>query len=244
MTTFTYDAYREFLDRLRRRGYAFGTYAEPVPERTVVLRHDVDWSPERARQMARIEAERGVSATYFFLVGSPLYNVRARRVRRVLETIESLGHRVGVHFSTHEFWDDEPEESALAARVRDEQRVLSTVVDDLADAVSFHIPPEWVLGVEYEGFTSAYAPQFFEEITYVADSNQRWRDEPPLVDADPDRVQVLVHPGLWASADESFGSRLDAERSRRLDGIRAYLDDQYGAVVDTLRDEAVAEGGQ
>jgi peptidoglycan/xylan/chitin deacetylase (PgdA/CDA1 family) len=244
MTAFTYDAYREFLDRLRRGGYAFGTYAEPVPERTVVLRHDVDWSPERARQMARIEAERGVSATYFFLVGSPLYNVRARRVREVLETIESLGHRVGVHFSTHEFWADDPGESDLGARVREEQRVLSTAVDDVADAVSFHIPPDWVLGVDYEGFTNAYAPQFFEEITYVADSNQRWRGEPPLVDVDPDRVQVLVHPGLWASADGSFGERLDAERGRRLEAIRAYLDDQYGAVVDTPGVGMVTDGGQ
>jgi len=231
MTEFTYDAYREFLDSLLDRGYAFGGFDEPVPEETVVLRHDVDWSPERARRMARIEADRGVSSTYFVLVSAPLYNVRADRVRAAIAEIESLGHRVGVHFSTHEYWDADPGPDAVAARVREEQRALGTVVDDVADTVSFHIPPDWVLGVDYDGFTNAYAPAFFEEVAYTADSNQRWRDDSAFDGTPPERVQVLVHPGLWAADDERFGDRLDGERDRRFDAVRTYLDDQYGAVL-------------
>jgi peptidoglycan/xylan/chitin deacetylase (PgdA/CDA1 family) len=231
MTEFTYDAYRAFLDGLLDRGYDFGGFDAPVPDRTVVLRHDVDWSPERARRMARIEADRGVRATYFLLVSAPLYNVRADRVRAALDEIESLGHSVGVHFSTHEYWGTDPGSAAVAERVREEQQVLGTVVDDVADAVSFHVPPDWVLGVDYDGFTNAYAPQFFEEVAYTADSNQRWREDPAFDGIPPDRVQVLVHPGLWGETDAGFGDRLDAERDRRFDAVRDYLDDQYGSVL-------------
>jgi len=231
MTEFTYDAYGAFLDGLLDRGYGFAGFDAPVPDGTVVLRHDVDWSPERARRMARIEADRGVTATYFFLLSAPLYNVRAGRVRAAIEEIESLGHRVGVHFSTHEYWDADPGPGAVVERVREEQRALETVVDDVVDAISFHIPPDWVLGVEYDGFTNAYAPAFFDEVAYTADSNQRWREDPAFDGTPPDRVQVLVHPGLWADADADFGDRLDAERDRRFDAIRAYLDDQYGSVL-------------
>jgi peptidoglycan/xylan/chitin deacetylase (PgdA/CDA1 family) len=231
MTEFTYDAYRAFLDGLLDRGYDFGGFDAPVPGGTVVLRHDVDWSPERARRMARIEADRGVTATYFLLVSAPLYNVRADRIRAAIEEIESLGHRLGVHVSTHEYWDADPGREAVAERVREEQRTLGTVVDDVAEAVSFHIPPDWVLGVDYDGFTNAYAPAFFEDVAYTADSNQRWREDPAFDGTPPERVQVLVHPGLWADADAGFGDRLDAERDRHFDAVRAYLDDQYGSVL-------------
>lgn len=232
MTEYSYAAYRDLLDDLRAAGYEFGAFDGPPDEGTVVLRHDVDWSPERAARMAAIEADRGVTATYFVLVTSPLYNVLTREVRDAIETIESLGHRVGVHVSTHQYWDDDPGDEAVAARVREEQAVLDTVVDDVAEAVSFHIPPEWVLGVDYDGFTSAYAPAYFEEVAYVADSTQRWRAEPPFEGAIPDRLQVLVHPGAWAETDQGFLDRLDAERERRFDAVRASLDDQYVSAVD------------
>lgn len=231
MTEFSYDAYGAFLDEFRSAGYEFGWFDGPPPDGTVVLRHDVDWSPERARRMAELEADRGVTATYFVLVTSPFYNVLTRETRDALATIESLGHRIGVHFSTHQYWREDPGADAVTERVREEQAVLDTVVDDVADAVSFHIPPDWVLGVDYHGFTNAYAPTYFEEMAYTADSNQRWREDPPFDGAIPDRVQVLVHPGVWADDDQGFEERLAAERENRFEAVRTYLDDQYVSAV-------------
>jgi hypothetical protein len=228
---FTYDAYRAFLDEFKDRGYSFRGFGDPATDDTIILRHDVDWSPERALRMARIEAERGVQSTYFFLVTSPFYNVLHEDTRDILRTIQGLRHDVGVHFSTHEYWRDDPGNAAVSARVREEQRILDTVVEDPTDAVSFHIPPDWVIGTDYDGFTNAYAPAYIEEMAYAADSNQRWREDPPFDGGLPERVQVLVHPGVWAESDERFAQRLDSARSRRFDAVRAYLDEQYGSVV-------------
>src|SRR6056297_3345994 len=82
---FTYDAYADLLDGLRERGFEFVSYGGPVEDGAVLLRHDVDWSPSRALRMAELEADRGVTATYFFLLASPLYNAFFRETREAVE---------------------------------------------------------------------------------------------------------------------------------------------------------------
>lgn len=202
---FTYDWYRAFLGHLDATGTRFRTYADDLETGDVVLRHDVDLSPDRALRVARIEADLGVRATYFFLLSSPLYNVHNRHTRTVIREIESMGHDVGLHFSTHQHWPDDTviDDATVEGAVERERAALGTVADPV-DAVSFHAPPDWVLGHEFEAFDSAYAPAFVTEATYRADSNQRWREEPPLADGVPDRLQVATHPGLWGDQDRPF----------------------------------------
>lgn len=206
---FTRDWYRGFLERLSD-SYRVQPFGTPVPPGTALLRHDVDLSVAAAVEMARVEAEMGLSATYFLLAGSPLYNLLDRGTRERVREIEALGHDVGLHFSTHTYWPAgrRPSDRALAARVRAEQEVLDAVARDPVDAVSFHVPPEWLLGEAVEGVASAYAPAVFSEIGYVADSGQRWRERSPLGGELPDRLQVLVHPGLWGEEDATFEQRV------------------------------------
>ena len=87
--------------------------------------------------------------------------------------------------------------------------VLDSVLDGTPTSVSFHIPPDWVLGETFEEFQSAYAPAYFEDVSYVADSSQRWRDDPPTVDSREEAMQVLTHPGLWAPSDADFEGRVE-----------------------------------
>ncbi|WP_336036865.1 hypothetical protein [Halobacterium yunchengense] len=224
---FTFDWYGSFLDDLRDAGYRFRTYDQPVEDGDVLLRHDVDWSPRNALEMARMEADRGVTATYFFLVTSPLYNPHHRPVRLLVRELEELGHDVGLHFSTHQHFAGEPTDDELVDRVRDEQTALAQVCEDPANAVSFHRPPEWVFRESYEGFTSTYERRFFEEIDYHGDSNQRWRGDHPLAGGRAAKMQVLVHPGLWGDEDASFVERLREHTNSRLDRTARFLDEQF-----------------
>lgn len=218
--TFSFDWYESFLRAIQVEGYAFGQYGEPITPGTVLLRHDVDLSVDRARRMAEIEADLGVRSTYFVLVASPLYNVLDHETRETLRAIADLGHDIGLHFSTHQYWAptevpaaDEP----ITERVGDERATLSTVVDPV-ETVSFHIPPEAVLRREFDAFPSTYEPRFFTEIEYYGDSDQRWRDETPRPTEFGDKTQVLVHPGLWGETDDPFQRRVRegvAETQRR-----------------------------
>lgn len=207
---FTHRWYRRLLQRLQAEGYAFGTFSDGFGDGDVVLRHDVDLSVDRAVEMARIEAELGVESSYFVLLSSSLYNPFEADRRDAIHEIEALGHDVGLHFSTHRHWtvDDSPPPSEIERRVRREREVLETLVPTV-DVVSFHRPPPWVLGRSFDDFENTYAPAYFEDVGYVADSTQRWREDPPRIDDLAETVQVLTHPGLWAETDATFDRRVE-----------------------------------
>lgn len=219
---YTLDWYRGFLDRLRSDGYRFQSFDDHPAEGAVLLRHDVDLSVDAALAMARVEADLGVQSTYFFLLSSPLYNVFERETREQIAAIRALGHDVGVHFSTHAYWasDEQPLDAELAKQIRGEQAALATVTDPVS-AVSFHIPPEWVLGRQIPEVRSAYEPALFTDIDYVADSSGRWREQHPLDGGLGETVQILTHPGLWGETDASFDDRIEAAIAGACDRSRA-----------------------
>lgn len=224
---FTFEWYGDFLDRLCDHGCRFRGYDDELEAGDVILRHDVDWSPRRALRTARLEAERGIEAAYFFLISSPFYNVVHKPTRRIISRMASLGHDVGLHFSVHQYWNEEPPEAELVERIAAEQRILSAVADDPIETVSFHRPPEWVCGRTFSSVDSTYEERFFTDVAYRGDSNQRWRDEPPLADGVPERMQVLVHPGLWGEEDATFAERLATLTDRRLGRTRRFMHDQF-----------------
>ncbi|WP_224338528.1 hypothetical protein [Haloprofundus halobius] len=224
---FTFDEYGRLLDSLIEDGYTFTDY-ERMPSRgQVILRHDVDWSPEKALRMARMEADRDIRATYFFLVTTPFYNVHARDIRESIAEIEALGHDIGLHFSTHEYWREEPLESDLIRRIDGERQALDPVVGDLAETIAFHIPPEWTLDRSFNGFVNSYEPRFFSAVTYLGDSGQRWRSGHPFEEEIPERMQLLTHPGLWGDADATFEERLEQQQERRFDAVQGFLASEF-----------------
>ncbi|APE95104.1 polysaccharide deacetylase family protein [Halodesulfurarchaeum formicicum] len=213
---FTYSWYEDFLDRIQAAGYEIRRFADGVDPGTVVIRHDVDLSIRDALRMALLEADRGIATTYCFLLSSALYNPLDREQREQIREIESLGHEIALHFSTHEYWeaDHEPADSEINRRVDEERAVLETLVSDPVETVSFHSPPEWVLSRDLADIRNAYSPAYFEEMSYVADSGQRWRTAPPVVGDFGESAQILTHPGLWSESDGSFTQRVEQAVTR------------------------------
>ncbi|WP_096388805.1 polysaccharide deacetylase family protein [Halopenitus persicus] len=207
---FTHHWYRRFLQRLLAEGYDFRAFSDRVGDGDVILRHDVDLSVDAAVTMARIEADLGIRSTYCVLLTSPLYNPLEGAHRNALRAIKALGQDVCLHFSTHEYWpaNHPPGADAIERRVQEERSVLEGIVP-ATDTVSFHRPPSWVLNREFDGFRNAYAPAYFDEIGYVADSSQRWREDPPRIESLPETLQLLTHPGLWSETDEGFVNRVE-----------------------------------
>jgi hypothetical protein len=208
---FTYDDYRRVLEYLDTN-YTWTDYEGEVSAYEVILRHDVDYSPRKAVRLAEIEAERGVTGTYFFLLRSQFYNVFTPEVVDAIQTIEGLGHDIGLHFSTHAHWEEEPASSVLYEQIETEFELLQRLPVSIVRVVAFHNPPDWTLRRAFKTIVSTYEPQFFDEITYVADSNQRWRETDPFVTELPPRIQLLVHPALWGSRPGSVHDRLREER--------------------------------
>jgi hypothetical protein len=91
---FTYREYERFLDRLAGRELVpLHEFARGGGD--LALRHDVDSRLDSALELARLEHERGLRATYFVLHTAPYWDDDdlVPRVRRLQE----LGHEVGLH---------------------------------------------------------------------------------------------------------------------------------------------------
>src|SRR5262245_23044590 len=98
---FTWDSYRALLEILGRenRNLRFLDLEREVePPRYFILRHDVDFCLQTALEMAQLEAQLGVRATYFILLSSPSYNVFSAPENSIPARLVELGHEVALHY--------------------------------------------------------------------------------------------------------------------------------------------------
>lgn len=97
MKDFSYKIYARLLDTLSAAGYSFITFGqyclrEDLPEKFVILRHDVDRIAWNAVVMARMEHAKNIKASYYFRVAEEAYDEKA------IKEIISLGHEGGYHY--------------------------------------------------------------------------------------------------------------------------------------------------
>ena len=72
---FTLGGYRNLIETFRSNGYAFVDFHNVDPAKShVILRHDIDFSIKKAVTLAALEAELGVTSTWFVLLRSDMYN--------------------------------------------------------------------------------------------------------------------------------------------------------------------------
>ncbi len=65
---------------------------EKLPPRFAMMRHDIDRKPGNALFTARIEAESGIRATYYFRRYGSAFRPE------IMREIEGMGHEVGYHY--------------------------------------------------------------------------------------------------------------------------------------------------
>ena len=196
--------YCELLDAAESGGYRFATFdAEPQPGE-VILRHDVDLSLEAALELARLERERGVRATYFLMTESVFYNLNSEQGREALRELRGLGHAGGLHA-------DHPRASR----------------DDRFDSVvAWHNPEPEYMSEPVSGFVNVMQPPWFTKGKYRSDSNQHWREGCPHEDLRTgafDWLQLLTHPEIWvyegATMRETMSAMLEQKRDEWLEQL-------------------------
>lgn len=201
---FTRGAFARMLDAALASGYRFLGYSEAGAgvdgDRLCLLRHDVDVDPAAALELAEIEAGRGVQATYFVMLRSPLYNALGRANQTLLREIAQLGHWIGLHFDVAFTPDNRPAIDWLET----EADVLATMLGVPVESVSFHQP---MLGtadprsIRSERLVSAFD---FPGFVYVSDANKALREGSFIQlfrEARIPRIQLCIHPVWWATDD-------------------------------------------
>jgi hypothetical protein len=197
---FTLSNYRKLLI-LASDKYTFHFFNEDYVKRSIILRHDLEFSVPIALEMAQIEADLGIKATYFVQLHSEFYNaIEKATIKSILE-IEKLGHQIGLHFDSH-FWNIEDEEQ-LEGKITFDKEVLEGYIDSKLKAFSFHNNTEFSLSCrkeKYAGLLNVYSNYFRKHYAYNADSLGYWRFErleDRFREGKEAAIQVLIHDGMW-----------------------------------------------
>ncbi len=212
--TYTPQTYARLLKLLKDREYRFAGYNETpsIKEapKIVYLRHDIDYSPGWALAFAEINADHGVSGTFFFQTRSPIYNLLAYPTLAIVGKIAALGQHVGLHYTIHE--DNASDEATLIAHIAEEYRRAREYLPKMAPVFSWHNPslaPHILasgMDMTVPGMTNTYSRHFFEEVKYYADSNLRHsvQDFENIIDAGHPWLQLLFHPFQWMAEGQDM----------------------------------------
>lgn len=225
---FTLENYARLIETAKEKGFNFISYTDEfVPERKDILwRHDVEFEPDIALEMAEIESSFGVKSTYFFQIHSPFYNLFDPHYTTVFNKIKELGHYVGLHFDSHYYKIDE--EAKLNEYITIDKEYFEKVLDTKIDAFSFHNTTPFTHGCleyKYAGLINVYSSHFKTKFNYCGDSLGYWRFdrlEDVLNDENIRHLQVLTHDANWSemilSPRQRFISAIQNRAKRLLEG--------------------------
>jgi hypothetical protein len=197
---FTLSNYRKLLI-LASDKYTFHFFDEQYKNKSILLRHDLEFSVPIALEMAQVEADLGIKATYFIQLHSEFYNTLEKATVKSILKIQKLGHQIGLHFDSH-FWNIE-DEAQLEGKITFDKEVLEGYIDSKLRAFSFHNNTEFTLSCrkeKYAGLFNVYSNYFRKHYAYNADSLGYWRFErleDRLREGKEDAIQVLIHDGMW-----------------------------------------------
>lgn len=199
---FTYEAYSKLVKKIINRGYIITDYeGYHNYEKCVILRHDVDLSITKALELAKLEADMGVTSTYFVLISSPFYNVFSKKTFKEMEQIKLLGHNIGLHFDELNYSDQYYNANGgIKAAIFYEAEMLERVIGEKVKYVSMHRPSKKTLDSNYDlsPMVNSYGEKFFSEFKYISDSRRLWHDnvEKIIEQEEYNYIQILTH-AFW-----------------------------------------------
>ena len=187
-------------------------YITDVMPKFCVLRHDIEFSIDRALKMARIEIdELDVKSTYTVQLRNNTYNALSQKNIKAVQEIKKLGHHIGLHQNPPLMPEDE-----LIDYIMKDIETLEHYYDFEVDRFAFHRcgsnPSILEKYVQVPDKINCYAKEFFHyfdgnkpndlRVHYLADSNHQWKYGHPFhIDYwdKPQKMQLLTHPFSWSN---------------------------------------------
>lgn len=212
---FDYESYCDQLRKLKKTHvdmrFCDFVHSDSV-EKYFILRHDVDFSPAAALNMAKLEVEIGVRASYFLLFTSDNYNLLSEQHRDLPRQLVDLGHEVGLHYDVAAY--AKLGRAPLVDSLIAEAEFLGNLTGIKVKSIAMHNPS--IYGEDpfrnEPRFINAYADRFTKDISYLSDSCGAWRDSTILALQEniPSRFQLLIHPIFWSEDDADRWARLES----------------------------------
>ncbi len=205
---FSFDDYKEIIRIIKSTDRYMDYHKALQSDKFILMRHDVEYSVERAYELAKVESSMDFTSTFFFQWTNNSYNVLSRKNKDLIKDMHERGHTIGLHFALNGMTDMEQ----IRKQIVKEIDILNSMFEFKIDTFSVHRPSKDVLreNIKLPGIINAYQDEFFtfaENVTentpvsvkYLSDANHIWRygypDEKNILEND--KVQILTHPFAW-----------------------------------------------
>jgi hypothetical protein len=196
---FNKSGFCEIISGFKRKEYSFQSFDEKnIHGKSVILRHDIDFSLEWAVEQAALNKVLGVSATFFILLTTEHYNLASVVGRQAVHAIRSYDQHLGLHFDASAYGSN----ADMEAKIATELDILRSLFGEPITAISFHRPVKDLLQIEGRicGLPHAYQKEFFKDMDYCSDSRGNFFHGTPhqrdsFLNNKP--MQLLTHPIWW-----------------------------------------------
>jgi|TARA_R110000822_G_scaffold118550_1_gene251284 hypothetical protein len=169
-----------------------------------VIRHDIEYSIERAYELAKLEETMGLKTTYLVQIRNNCYNALSVKNVSLIQKIHDMGHEIGLHVHRgllHSYKD-------VTQMIKDDVDILSKAIQIDTKVFSFHRPSIELLtsNLKVPGLINAYGDLYFHayegrqperlNVKYISDSNHTWKYGYPST-SNNTKLQLNFHPFSW-----------------------------------------------
>jgi hypothetical protein len=195
-------------------------WEDNLSPKTLLLRHDVDFSVDFAYQLAKVEFKLNINSTYFFMLSSNMYSLLSARNKSLVDDIAKMGHKISIHF--------DPTVYKNLDGFMNEKNIFEHTFERKVDIVSIHRPGPFLdnNNILLSGVPQTYLDIYYKKMKYISDSSGR--DIFPLITKyleGPKHLglHLLVHPIWWMGIGKNPTETLNAWRDKKFDFITSEI---------------------
>jgi hypothetical protein len=237
---FTFDSLKLLNDKILLNKFDYSFFDQSTRlSKTVYIRHDIDFSLEKAKEMADFEYFNGIKATYFFLLSSPFYNLLNPISLEYIFYIQSKGHQIGLHFDESVYGNLDI--NTLIGKIKIEIDILSKLIQKQINVISMHRPSKRILdsNITFDNIINTYSNKFFNEIMYVSDSRRKWKINPIHLfnDKSITKLQILIHPIWYHEKELTLKDTLNTFVNINLNKVYISMDNNFTQFRNAIESE-------
>jgi hypothetical protein len=198
-----------------------------LPERFVIMRHDIDKWPKAGLRAAHVEKDLGLKATYYFRTKNNVF------VPQIIKEIEKMGHEVGYHYENLSTADGDYEKAiGLFEEDVNRFREICTLKTICMHGASLSKHDNRDLWNKYDfrdfGILGEAYLSVGDELNYFTDTGRGWNSKSNLRDFIPgknkrifadttdnligliergevDNLYITLHPERWSANLSGWG---------------------------------------
>ncbi len=210
MSNFSFNEFKKILKYYKK--FLKPVFFDEVKKNTenfFIVRHDVEFSIERAFELAEIEKkELKIKSSFFFQITNNSYNPFSYENKKIIIGIKKMGHKIGLHFN----YKGENSVVKIKKELSKQSKIFNQEFDNNYSYFSPHRPSKskFLFKINQKNLNNTYEKKFFNDFIearknknktiYLADSRHEWKYLHPL-DLDLKiykKVHLVFHPDAWS----------------------------------------------